>query len=135
MIALDTSAVVPMFASWHEAHATARRVLAESPTIPAHVALETYSVLTRLPAPHRVPGPIVIEYLGRVFPAKRRLAASAKLQANLPRRCATLGIEGGGVYDALVGATALEHKATLVTRDRRAASVYRAFGVDFRLEG
>ena len=134
MIAVDTSVVVPAFASWHEAHDTAIRLLAEDPVISAHVALEAYSVLTRLPAPHRVPGAIVVTYLDRVFPPQRRIAASPDLQAGFPAHCARLGIDGGGVYDALVAATALEHGATLVTRDRRAAPLYRAVGVEVRLE-
>lgn len=33
------------------------------------------------------------------------------------------------MYDALVGATALEHGLTLISRDRRAAETYRALGV------
>jgi predicted nucleic acid-binding protein len=134
VIAVDTSVVVPAFAAWHEAHDTAMRLLADDPVIPAHVALETYSVLTRLPVPHRVPGPIVVEYLDRVFPPRRRLTASAELQAGLPARCAALGIDGGAVYDVLIGAIALEHAATLATRDLRAAPFYRAVGVEVRLQ-
>ena len=37
---------------------------------------------------------------------------------------------GGGLYDALVGATTRHHDHTLVTADRRAAPVYAALGVD-----
>ncbi len=44
----------------------------------------------------------------------------------------TLGIGGGAVYDALVGATAREHGLTLMTRDRRALETYRA--LDVRVE-
>ncbi|MGH3829882.1 MAG: hypothetical protein ACRDRS_05425 [Pseudonocardiaceae bacterium] len=36
------------------------------------------------------------------------------------------GIAGGAVYAALVGAAAVEHKLTLVTRDRRALDIYRS---------
>jgi predicted nucleic acid-binding protein len=39
-------------------------------------------------------------------------------------------IAGGSVYDALVGATAVEHGLTLVSRDHRALETYRALGVD-----
>jgi predicted nucleic acid-binding protein len=37
------------------------------------------------------------------------------------------------VYDALVAATAAEHRITLATRDRRAAETYRALDIDFEL--
>jgi predicted nucleic acid-binding protein len=40
------------------------------------------------------------------------------------------GIAGGSVYDALVGATAIEHRIKLATRDRRALATYRALQVD-----
>jgi predicted nucleic acid-binding protein len=39
------------------------------------------------------------------------------------------GIAGGGVYDALVGATVRAAGATLLTFDRRAARTYEAMGV------
>ncbi|MEX2240756.1 MAG: PIN domain-containing protein [Burkholderiales bacterium] len=53
MIAADTSVVVAAFASWHEGHAAALRALGRGVRVPAHVLLESYSVLTRLPPPHR----------------------------------------------------------------------------------
>jgi len=37
------------------------------------------------------------------------------------------------VYDALVGAAAVQHGLTLVTRDRRAADTYRRLDVTFVL--
>jgi predicted nucleic acid-binding protein len=43
----------------------------------------------------------------------------------LPERAVTVG----GAYDALVAATAAAHGSTLFTCDRRAASVYEAYGV------
>lgn len=43
------------------------------------------------------------------------------------------GISGGSVYDALIAATVKHADATLLTRDRRAASTYEAVGVAFRM--
>ena len=48
----DTSLVVAAFAFWHEKHGPARSALDEGLGLVDHCALETYSVLTRLP-PHR----------------------------------------------------------------------------------
>jgi predicted nucleic acid-binding protein len=45
----------------------------------------------------------------------------------------TLGIAGGAVYDALVGAAAVEHGVPLMTRDRRAADTYRRISIKFVL--
>jgi hypothetical protein len=49
--AADTSVVVAAFASWHEHHLRARKALDGGLQMIDHCALETYSVLTRLPAP------------------------------------------------------------------------------------
>ena len=67
------------------------------------------------------------------FPESRFLspAKAGELLASLPE----LGLSGGSVYDALVGATAAEHGLVLVTRDRRALDIYRALGVDAELLG
>lgn len=51
MTAVDTSLVVAAFASWHERHEAARRAMDGGVRLIEHCALETYSVLTRLPAP------------------------------------------------------------------------------------
>jgi len=45
------ASVVAGFASWHEGHRSAAAALARKPRVPAHVLVETYSVLTRLPPP------------------------------------------------------------------------------------
>ena len=53
--ACDTSLLVPALVGWHAAHEESRDALAREVThLPAHVVLECYSVLTRMPAPHRV---------------------------------------------------------------------------------
>ena len=46
---------------------------------------------------------------------------------------AELGVAGGGVYDALVGAAARHHGLPLATRDLRAATVYRALNVEVEM--
>ena len=53
MIALDTSVAVATFGAWHELHEVARAALTTDSRLTAHTALETYSVLTRLPEPFR----------------------------------------------------------------------------------
>jgi hypothetical protein len=42
-------------------------------------------------------------------------------------------ITGGSLYDAVVGATVAEARATLLTRDKRAALTYERIGVEFEL--
>ena len=65
------------------------------------------------------------------FPATRFLdvAHLSDLAAEAPR----LGIAGGAIYDALVGATARAHGLLLLSRDRRAKPTYDLLGVSVRL--
>lgn len=130
MIALDTSVVIAAFASWHEAHDRAAALLARRPRLPAHVILETYSVLTRLPPPHRAAPDLVDRFLTASFPAAP-LSLPGSAQRSLVALAAKSGLTGGAIYDLLVAATAKRAKAKLLTRDRRAVTVYEAAGVDF----
>ena len=59
---------MPAFASWHEGHRAAVAILDRSPRVPAHVVVETYSVLTRLPPPHRAPADLVATFLAERIP-------------------------------------------------------------------
>jgi predicted nucleic acid-binding protein len=88
-------------------------------------------VLTRLPPPNRRTPTAVARLLAHNFPGSRFLSAEGT--RSLHERLASLGIAGGAVYDALVGAAAAEHAITLATRDRRAAETYRALEIDFEL--
>lgn len=130
MIAIDTSVVVAAFASWHEGHASAAAALARGPRLPAHAAVEAYSVLTRLPPPHRAAADVVEAFLATRFP-QGLLALPAAAHRTLIRDVARAGLAGGAVYDALVAATARHARTTLLTRDRRAARTYEAIGVRY----
>jgi predicted nucleic acid-binding protein len=134
MIAVDTSVVVAAFASWHEGHAGAAAALARRPRVPAHVLLETYSVLTRLPPPHRAPAPLVAAFLGERFSTPPLVLPGAE-HRRLVGRAAEAGIVGGSIHDALVGATARHVGARLLTRDRRAVPTYERLGVEYELIG
>jgi predicted nucleic acid-binding protein len=127
MKAADTSLVVAAFASWHERHEAARRALDGGVRLIEHCALETYSVLTRLPPPHRSPGSVVRDFIRTRFPEPfLRLTGQAYKDfiLKLPEH-----VIGGAAYDALVAATAVGCRAELVTCDRRAAAVYEKYGV------
>lgn len=134
MIAVDTSVAVAAFASWHVGHRAALAAMADEsdPRLPAHVALECFSVLTRLPPPHRARPELVTAFLRRRFPAQP-LALPAARQRELIDEAVSVGIAGGAVYDALVGATARHADALLLSRDRRAARTYELLGVRYRL--
>ena len=128
----DTSLLVPALLSWHPSHRDARRSLSGIRAIPGHVLLETYSVLTRLPAPHRIAPSDAGDVLGAL--RVDVLTLPPKAHRSLVARLATGGVRGGSVYDALVGATARHHDLTLLTRDRRARPTYDLVGVRYSLQ-
>jgi len=129
---VDTSVVVAGFASWHEGHKSAAAVLARKPRVPAHVLVEAYSVLTRLPPPHRAPADLVAAFLAERFP-EAPLVLPARAHLELVEMSARNGLAGGAIYDALIAATARHAGATLLTRDQRARSIYEGMQVRYEL--
>ena len=128
---LDTSAAVALVVEDHEFHAAAMEAVRGLRLgLAGHAWFETYSVLTRLPTPLRRSPADVLRLLARNFPASRYLAESEA--AALGPEIARMGIAGGAVYDALVGATARQHGRPLISADARAWPVYEALGVEIR---
>jgi len=99
----------------------------------AHSALETYSVLTRLPSDARLRPADAALLIEDRFPSI--IALGADESTVLVSELARLAIAGGAVYDALIAVTARSAGATLVTRDRRAEATYRKLGIAVELIG
>jgi len=126
---VDTSVAVALTVADHEHHdATFDALQGRRLGLAGHAAFETFSVLTRLPGPARRTPATVARLLTQSFPRSRFLGADAS--RSLIERLESIGIAGGSVYDALVGATAAEHRLRLVSRDRRALETYRALDVE-----
>ncbi|HEX3564863.1 MAG TPA: type II toxin-antitoxin system VapC family toxin [Acidimicrobiales bacterium] len=126
---VDTSVAVPLVLLDHENHQATVDALGDRRIgLAGHAAFETLSVLTRLPPPLRRTPRAVGLILARNFPASRFLGPPSA--EALLGRLSILDIAGGAVYDALVGAVAVEHQLRLATRDRRAIGTYRALNVD-----
>ncbi len=131
-VLVDTSVAVPLVVADHEQHrAVVDAVGHKTLGLAGHAAFETFSILTRLPPPARRSPSVVGRLMAQNFPASRYLSDHAA--AELLARLGVLGVAGGAVYDALVGAAAVEHGLTLLTRDRRAAETYRRIDVKFVL--
>jgi predicted nucleic acid-binding protein len=129
---LDTSTAVALVVEDHEAHgATLDAVRGRRLGLAGHAWFETYSVLTRLPAGLRRSPADALRLLARNFPASGFLGEAEA--AGLGGELVGLGISGGAVYDALVGAAARQHRLPLVSGDARARPVYEALGVDVEL--
>lgn len=130
MITPDTSIAIAAAAPWHEAHDAAVAALAtDEVALIGHVAFETTAAMSRMPEGYRLAPDVVLEWLERRFPSDW-LALPGDAMRPALRTAVEHGIRGGGLYDALVGATAAHHRRTLLSVDRRAARVYAALDVD-----
>lgn len=103
-------------------------------SLPAHAGFETYSVLTRLPAPNRISPERAIGFLYEAF-GEDWLALSGTMLSRLVRDLAERGIWGGAVYDGLIGATVRSVGSKLYTCDRRARATYELVGVEVEFIG
>jgi predicted nucleic acid-binding protein len=126
-VAVDTSVIVAGLLGWHRDHERAL-VLLESALasgrllLPSRVLIESYSVLTRMPAPHRLSPRVAMELLSETL---RDAAEVIELPAS--GRWPFLDdlvedeVAGGAAYDAEIVATATRAGArrlvTLNVRD------------------
>lgn len=124
----DTSVVIPAVLTSHEAHRVVLgRLGRKQVRLPLHAAIESYSVLTRLPGDARLAPADAALLLRDRF--SEPIELSPGNGAELLHTFADLRLAGGAVYDALIAITARETNATLLTRDRRAAATYALIGV------
>lgn len=131
MRAVDTSVAVAAFGEWHSLNLPAREILDEGAVLPVHAMLETYSVLTAFPPPHRASPAVVDEWLRGRFDGVLA-APSPKQHQKLVSRMAGAGRSGASIYDALIGLTAKLAGAELYTADLRASAVYDLLEVNWR---
>ncbi|KRF19975.1 hypothetical protein ASG90_19810 [Nocardioides sp. Soil797] len=130
--ACDSSILVPALISWHPEHRTSRAALRDDvDSVPAHVLVECFSVLTRLPAPHRISAGNAAEALASI--GLKSITLPASRYSSIVSTLGRSGIAGGAVYDALVAETARHHDHLLLTRDRRARPTYDVMGVSYTL--
>ncbi|MEA2165213.1 MAG: hypothetical protein QOK37_3340 [Thermoanaerobaculia bacterium] len=117
MIAADSSVVIAALLSWHESHERAFRALDSAIArrtlfIPLHALIESYSVMTRLPSPHRLRPEIAYELLHDSFDQTHIASLSARRVWTFLHECAGGAIAGGRVYDAAIAEAAIEAGAT-----------------------
>jgi predicted nucleic acid-binding protein len=119
MIALDTSVIIAGLLEWHENHDVCHAALDDALGATAGVALplpaliESYSVMTRLPAPHRLSPADALALLESTFrgAAKVVVVKPGKLWSELGSWSRT-GVSGGRAYDAHILACARSAAAT-----------------------
>ena len=129
LYAADTSVAIAALDETHEAHVPTLAAVARCrPALAGHARWETFAVLTRLPGALRVTPAVAHDVLRRSFPDACWLDATE--QSDLFDRLPTLGITGGAIYDALVGAAAIASGRLLLSRDRRADRTYSLLGAE-----
>jgi predicted nucleic acid-binding protein len=119
--ALDTSVLVAGLLSWHEHHRTASAALSvllesrERIILPLHALAEAYSVMTRLPPPHRLSPRDALQILEGSL---RTRATVVGLDGEEGWLClgdlARSAISGGTTYDGLILACARKAAATKI---------------------
>ena len=126
--------MVAALSAWHEQHEAAAEALDGLSALPAHVLLEAYSVLTRLPGGLAVPAHTAASVLTRRF-GKTPLSLPRAGRGALLSKLAGAGVFGGASYDGLVALEATAHELTLLTLDERAQDTYRRVGAPFQVIG
>lgn len=106
---LDTSCLIPLLAAWHEHHEPtfaafeSRLRRGQKPVVAVHALVECYSVLTRLPKPHRLLPEQTRELLAATVIGNCELAGLPSGRWwSLLEDLANRGLGGGIVYDALI---------------------------------
>lgn len=106
-IVVDTSVLVAGVLAGHEHHVVSQRELDRlaarkpRPWLPGHALLESYSVLTRLPAPHRIAPRDARQLLHGSFGAWAIAGLPEDLWSFLDD-AARSAVAGGALYDALI---------------------------------
>ena len=112
--AVDSSCMVAAVCDWHEHHAAAAAAIehrldsGQRLAVPAHALVETYAVLTRLPAPHRLsPADAWAVVKGNFVDHATVATLDAVTHVTVLDRLAGNGVGGGRSYDAIIGAAAV----------------------------
>jgi len=118
--------------SWHEHHVRAveaidgRRSRRERLVVAAATLVEAYSVLTRLPAPHRLAPDVALQLVDANFVLGATCVALGAVEYQALLRAAPGdGVSGGRIYDAVIARCARKARVrTLLTFN---ASHFAAF--------
>ncbi len=116
--------MVAAVCSWHEHHLRAIEAIEgrlsrrERMVVAAPALVETYAVLTRLPAPHRLPPEVALRLVEENFLRASGVALDAHGYRSLLRGAPSAGVSGGRTYDAVIAQCARRARiGTLLTFD------------------
>jgi predicted nucleic acid-binding protein len=120
-IALDSSYLIALLCDWHAKHHKTLRSyqhwhdLNAQIVLTVHAILECYSVLTRIPAPYRLPPEVARQTIDGNF-ARTATIVGVRGEGIWKRieSLSRLGVGGGQVYDALIAWCAVDAGATVL---------------------
>ena len=127
----DTSCLVAAVCTWHEHHERTHREIErrvgadEELVLAAHSLIETYAVLTRLPAPHRLRAEDAISLIESNWKRTPTVHLTGDETWRALLGVGRLEVTGGQTYDALIASIALKAgAATLLTWNVRHFSAF-----------
>jgi predicted nucleic acid-binding protein len=114
----DTSVLVPVFYGDHVHHQPSLELFIQfdksTGCCGAHSLAEVYSTLTRMPGKHRISGEQAMLFIGSIRERLSIVALSGDEYADALQSAASLGIVGGGIYDATLAHCALKAQAEAI---------------------
>ena len=135
--------MVAAVCAWHEHHERARAEIerrlhgAATLLVAAPALVEAYSVLTRLPPPHRLSAADALTLLETNFMSTGKIVAlDARSYRALLRQAPRNGIAGGRTYDAIIAECARRAKGTtLLTFNISHFMPFAGTGLEFVVPG
>jgi predicted nucleic acid-binding protein len=135
MIVPDSSVLVAGYVADHDFYDVAKAAVFEvraEGRLVAHTMAETYAVLSAPAGVYRVEPAAVLEYLKTLLDDSLPVQPRPGSYMEALELLSGEGRGGAPIYDALIGLTARDADATLVSLDRRARPTYESCGVEFR---
>lgn len=120
MIALDSSVMVTGVVRTDARHDKAMRAIqrafdsSEGVLVPVHALVETYALITRMPAPHRATPAEAVKALRDTFGVARLAPLSARSAWAVLDGLAGASFGGGLAYDAIILKSAEDAGATVL---------------------
>jgi predicted nucleic acid-binding protein len=114
----DTSVLVPVFCGDHVHHQASLTLFISfsksTGCCGAHSLAEVYATLTRMPGKHRISGEQAMLFIGSIRERLSVVALNGEEYAGALEASASLGIVGGGIYDAMLSHCAIAAQAEAI---------------------
>lgn len=136
LIATDSSVIIAALVAWHERHAACAAALEgalarKALVIPVPALIESYAILTKLPAQHRLAHADAFHLLRSSFSTAKTAAPKPRETWSMLRRFSVAPTGGNDVYDAAMMEVVVDSGAkTLLTLRRRELERLGVTGVE-----